>query len=283
MKRTVLLVVAVVAVVAVAALAYAFFKPPEEASAPIQAAPILVETSQPVAAATATAVQPTPTAEPTVAPEPTQAAAAEPSPTAQPEPEPTAAPVEPTADAGQPAVGQIVFEIVQAESQARFIIDEVLRGAPKTVVGATDQVAGQIAVDPANPAGTQIGEVKVNARTLVTDNEFRNRAVKNRILQTDTYEFVTFKPAALTGLPESVTVGQPFSFQISGDLTIRDTTLPVIFAATVTPTSETRLEGLASTSLKYADFGLIVPDAPAVSNVSDNVKLELEFVAATTS
>ncbi len=140
----------------------------------------------------------------------------------------------------------MIFEIVQDQSEARFIIDEVLRGAPKRVVGVTNQVAGQIVVDPANPGATQLGTIQVNARTLATDNDFRNRAIKNQILDTNNYEFVTFEPTELVGLPESVTVGQPFSFQIVGDLTIKDTTQSVTFDVTITPVSETQLQGLAT-------------------------------------
>src|SRR5262245_49608660 len=49
------------------------------------------------------------------------------------------------------------FQIVPEESEARFFINEVLRGDPITVVGKTDQVAGQIAVDRANPTNTIVG------------------------------------------------------------------------------------------------------------------------------
>ena len=99
-------------------------------------------------------------------------------------------------------------------------------------------MAGQIAIDPANPAATQLGQIVVNARTLATDNEFRNRALRNQILDTNTYEFVTFQPTELVGLPDAATVGQPFSFQVVGDLTIKDVTQPVTFDVTVTPVSE---------------------------------------------
>ena len=110
----------------------------------------------------------------------------------------------------------------------------------------------------------------------------RNRAVKNRILQTDAYEFVTFQPTQLTGLPESAAAGEPLSFQIVGDLTIRDTTKQVTFDVTLTPVDETRLEGLATLTIPYGDFGLAIPDSPSVDTVADDVTLELEFVAVAT-
>ena len=173
-----------------------------------------------------------------------------------------------------------MVQIVQEESEARFVIDEVLNNAPKTVVGTTDQVAGEIAIDPQNPANTRVGIIRVNARTLITDSEFRNRAIKNEILETDTYEFVTFTPTEITGLPESGAVGETYTFQIAGDLTIRDVTRPVTFDVTVTPTSDTRVEGIAVTTIRYADFEITIPQVRQVASVDENVRLEIDFVAA---
>lgn len=261
-----LLVIGGAAVLAVVAILGLFlFREPEQASAPIEAIPIVVtQTSAPTAAATSAPAQP--------AAQPTAADA------------PTATPAEPAAAAAAaPAQAPQIFEIIPAESQARFLIDEVLRGSPLTVIGATDQVAGQIAINPADPQTTQIGIIQVNARTLATDNGMRNRAIKNAILRTNDFEFVTFTPTALSGLPASATVGESFSFQIVGDLTITNVTRSVTFDVTVTPVSETRLEGIASATVLYRDFNLFIPDAPSVDTVADEVRLELEFVAAAVS
>jgi polyisoprenoid-binding protein YceI len=167
------------------------------------------------------------------------------------------------------------------------VIDEVLNNAPKTVVGMTktvvgmtDQVAGEIAIDPQHPANTQVGIIQVNARTLTTDSNFRNRAIKNEILETDQYEFVTFKPTEIRGLPENGTVGQTYTLQMVGDLTIRDITKPVTFDVTVTPTSQTRVEGTASTTIRYADYNITIPQVRQVASVDENVRLEIDFVAA---
>ena len=173
----------------------------------------------------------------------------------------------------------IIFQIIQAESEARFLINEVLRGAPKTVVGVTDQVAGEIAVNPNNPQSAQIGSILVNARTLATDDDFRNRAIKNQILRTNDYEFITFTPTELIGLPENVAIGQSFSFRIVGDLTVTDVTQEVVFEAVVTPVSETRLEGSARTTILYADYNLFIPQARLVTDVANEVIIELNFAA----
>lgn len=279
MTKNIALTVGVLALIALAALAFSVFRAPEEASAPITAATLPVATAEPVAATAEPAAQPpTATSQPTTAPTATEPSA---DPTAAPAEEPTATAPATVAPTPEPAAAAApaLFAIVQAESEARFIIDEVLRGAPKRVIGVTDQVAGQIAVDAANPDAAQVGAVQVNARTLTTDNEFRNRALKNQILDTNTHEFVTFEPVELAGLPDGVAVGQSFSFQITGNLTIKGTTLPVTFDVTVTPVSESRIEGLATTTFPYRDFGLRIPDSPSVDTVADDVTLELEFVA----
>ena len=49
-------------------------------------------------------------------------------------------------------------------SQARFVVDEVLRGTPYTVVGRTAQVAGQLVLDTSDTSTAQLGTVLVDAR-----------------------------------------------------------------------------------------------------------------------
>jgi polyisoprenoid-binding protein YceI len=199
---------------------------------------------------------------------------------AKPTPETVAGTSGETNESGEAATASpIVFEIVAAESEARFYIDEVLRGDPITVVGVTDQVAGQFAVNPDDLSTTEVGVIQVNARTLATDNDFRNRAIKNRILLTDEYEFITFTPQEIIGLPETGTVGETYAFQIVGDLTVTDVTQQKTFDVTATAVSDTRLEATATTAFLYTDFELFIPDAPAVDTVDDEVRLEVKFVA----
>jgi polyisoprenoid-binding protein YceI len=174
---------------------------------------------------------------------------------------------------------RVIFEIEQSSSEVRYIIDEVLGGMPNTVVGATDQIAGQIAVDLSGPEGIEVGTIMINARTFRTDDETRDRAVQNRILQTDRHEFITFVPTEVKGLPESVEAGQPYTFQIVGDLNILDVRREVTWDVTVMAVTESHLEGLATTSIRYADWGVRIPDVPFVADASEEVRLELEFTA----
>lgn len=176
---------------------------------------------------------------------------------------------------------RVLFRINSEESEVRFNIDEELRGNPITVVGTTNQVAGDVVVDFSNPGASQMGTIRINVRTLRTDNTFRNDAIRGRILESsrDEYEFSEFVPTEVLGLPETVAVGDTVEFQIIGDLTIRDITRSVTFEASVEVVSESRLNGYASTTVLYPDFNLTIPEAPGVANIADEVILEIEFVA----
>jgi polyisoprenoid-binding protein YceI len=183
------------------------------------------------------------------------------------------------------AADLVLFRISQADSQASFSIDEVLRGVPTTVLGVTDQVAGDMIVNFAAPALSEVGMIRVNARTLTTDNDFRNRAIRSSILQSASadYEFVEFTPTGVSGLPQSAaSIGDTLTFQVTGDLKIRDIVNSVTFDVTVTLASAERLEGNATTTVMRGDYQLSIPSAPGVADVSEEVIISIDFVALAT-
>ena len=172
-----------------------------------------------------------------------------------------------------------VYQIEPGASTARFVVDEILQGAPKTVVGATDQVAGQIVVDPADLDTVQVGTILINARTFATDSTQRDRMIQNQILKTAQNEYITFTPSAVVGLPDGPAAGTSLPVQVVGDLTIGGVTRPVTFDASVTPASTDRLAGSATTTIRYADWGIAIPQVPVVAGVADTVQLQLDFTA----
>jgi polyisoprenoid-binding protein YceI len=184
-------------------------------------------------------------------------------------------------ESGEANDSRVLFSIVPEESEVRFGLNEELRGQPTRVIGRTDQVAGQVLVNFETPSESEVGPIRINARTLVTDQEMRNRAIRGQILQSsrDEFEFAEFVPTAVEGLPETVTIGEAFTFSLTGDLTVRDITHPVTFEVTVTPVSETELTGLATAQVMRGDYNLVIPSVPSVANVSEEVDLEIEFTA----
>lgn len=205
--------------------------------------------------------------------------------TRPPESDLTAAPSEPGAALTEPAApsapvetGTQVYTIHQSDSQARFTIFEELRGQPSDVVGVTDQIAGQFVLDPNDLSAAQASPIRVNARTLITDNDMRNRAIRNFILNTDAFEFITFTPTEMRGLSGAGAAGQPFTFQIAGELTIRDITQPVVFAVNAQLAADGLIHGTAAAEVQRSDFNLNIPNVPGVANVGQTVAIAIDFV-----
>lgn len=182
-----------------------------------------------------------------------------------------------------PSKDATILTIDPSSSQATFTIDEVLFGKPNTVVGKTNSnsITGQIQVNLKDPSQSKVGQIRVDLSTLATDNNLRNRTLQSRILETDQQanQYAVFVPKSLKGLPSTISLGQPVSFQITGDLTIHQVTRSVTFDANVTLTSSTTLTGQAQTTVSYKDFNLAIPNVPSVTGVSDSVQLALTFTA----
>jgi polyisoprenoid-binding protein YceI len=183
-----------------------------------------------------------------------------------------------------PTKNGTIFTIDPSDSDVTFTIDEVHFGMPNTVVGTTNQVAGQIRVNDQDPSQSQIGTIRVDLKTLVTDNGFRNAELQSHILETtvSANRYATFVATSMTGLPTTTTgrsLGETVTFQVTGKLTIHHVTRTVTFAAQVTAESRTVLKGQAQATVRYEDFDLTIPSVPSVTGVSDNVKLALTFTA----
>lgn len=180
------------------------------------------------------------------------------------------------------AGGELGFVISSDESQAGFELDETLRGNPNHVVGTTSEVAGQFRFDPSDPSTMELSQVVVNARTLQTDSSLRDRAIRGPVVldsASDEFELITFDPTAIEGLPDTLSVGDSASFTVTGDLTIKGTTQPVTFAVDASWPQQDRIEGTATATVDRTAFGIFIPNAPGVADVSDEVTLTFDFVA----
>lgn len=173
-----------------------------------------------------------------------------------------------------------LYRINPDESEVRFLIDENMRGTDIVVVGSTSRVAGDVIVNFIDPPASQLGEIVINARTLRTDNEFRNQSIRGQILDTTEHEFINFVPTQFVSLTtDPVSVGDTVSFEITGDLTVRGISRSVTFATSVTIDSLEKISGSANTTVLYSDYGISVNPPPGVSGVGDVVTLEIDFVA----
>ena len=179
---------------------------------------------------------------------------------------------------------RILYRIIPAESEARFTLSEDLRGVPTEVIGRTSEVAGDIVIDTNTPALSQVGTIRINARTLTTDDANRNRAIRSRILRSaeDQYEFIEFAPTNLKLVVPSASVENdtPYPLEVTGGLKIIGNSLPVTFAGEAFLAEDgDLLRGEFSATVRYMDWGIAVPDLAFLANVDEEARLTLTFVA----
>jgi polyisoprenoid-binding protein YceI len=177
--------------------------------------------------------------------------------------------------------GASVFRIVSEKSVVEFNLHEVLRGEDFLVIGSSTQVTGDIALNTQNPSASTVGKISVNARTIQTDAENRDRMIGRFILESEKpeYEFITFTPTKIEGMPGTIKVGDAFAVTITGDLKIRDIVKSVTFTGTVALDAEDRLTGSFEGKIQRGDYQLVIPDVPFVASVQEEVTLKIRFDA----
>ena len=176
--------------------------------------------------------------------------------------------------------GKKFFKIVPSLSQARFFVDEILREEPFTVVGETNSIFGAVDIDFDFPKRSSMGRVIIESDSFITDSNSRNRAIRNRILESNTYPSVSFQATRMDGNPEKATFypGQKYELKISGELTIKDKTLFETFDAVLEIIDFSTIRGFATVDALWADYGVNVPQPPFVQLIEDSISLEFEFI-----
>lgn len=228
-------------------------------------APAQVSTGVPVAPTIAV---------PTAAP--TQAATVPPT---QPPAATEAAPPQPT-EAAAPAAGSAtVYRIDAGQSEAHYEVGETFFQGNRFVVaiGRTQGIAGDVLVDFANPANSQIGTIVIDVSQLTSDESRRDNYIRNNGLESSRYPQATFVPTKIEGLPASVKPGDTLTLKVTGDLTVKETTKPVTFEVTLLAAAD-KLTGSAVTQILLSDFG-VGPIQIAMLATEDEAKLAFDFVA----
>jgi len=223
--------------------------------------------SAPTPTPTRTAATPT-TAATTPASSPT---AATPAPAA---PSPTAT----TASASQSTGDAVVFQLVPAESEARYRAREQLlgRSLPNDAVGRTNAVEGQIVFSSDGTIDSERSRFTVDLRTLQSDETRRDNYIKQNTLEVDRYPNAEFQPTAASGLPWPLPSNGQLQFQLEGNLTVHGVTKPVTWNVQAT-VEEQRITGTATTQVTFEDFGMTPPRVPVVLSLEDTITLELDF------
>ena len=178
------------------------------------------------------------------------------------------------------AAAAATYQLIPRLSQASYAVDEVfIRENFRlfTAVGVTPGVAGEIIFNRGNPLQSQVREIVIDLQQLTSDSDRRDRALRERYLESNRYPFARLSNAQLQGLPETIVERTPFRFSLVGDLTAPEVTRRTTWEGEATLAGDT-LQGVARTQVTMSSFGIDVPRLPFV-RAEDGVKLEIRYVA----
>ena len=176
-----------------------------------------------------------------------------------------------------------VYHVDAAQSEVHYEVNETIFQGNRlnTAIGRTKGIAGDIAVNMAQPSKSQIGPIVINVSQFKSDEDRRDNFIRRSFLQSTQYPTATFVTKSIDGLPAQIKVGDQVSFAIGGDLTVKQTTKPVTWQVTL-KLENNRLVGSATTQITMSEFGVGPIQIPLLST-EDNVKLVFDFVAVPAS
>ncbi len=179
---------------------------------------------------------------------------------------------------GVGASGAVTFKVAPGSTANYRVREQLVRlSLPSDAVGKTSAISGQITVQPDGTVDLHNSKFTVDVTNLVSDESRRDGFVSRSILQTAQFPNVVFVPTQISGLSGIPQAGQPVSFQMTGDLTIRDVTKPVTWDVTGTLNTGGVADAQATTSFTFEDFGLSQPQVPVVLSVVDKITLEVSL------
>jgi polyisoprenoid-binding protein YceI len=185
-----------------------------------------------------------------------------------------------TSDTNAPTAPR-TFSIVPEESEVNYEVGETFidKGNVFNVaVGVTKQVSGDITIDYANPQNSTIGPITIDISQFASDSGRRDNFIRDRFLESSKYPLATFTVTKIEGLPAVGEEGVDYPLKITGDLTVKETTKPVTFDATVRLEGD-QLTGTATTSVLMSDFGVGPISIAGILETQDEAKITINFVA----
>lgn len=176
------------------------------------------------------------------------------------------------------AADTVTLVLAGEGNEARYLVREQLANLdfPNDAIGVTNAVTGQLALDGAGNVIPAASRFVIDVTTLKSDRERRDSYLQRRTLETARYPTVTLVPTALRGLPWPLPTSGAFSFELDGDLTIRDVTRSVRWQVDA-QVGEGVFSGTAKTRFPFEAFALTQPKVSIVLGVENEIRLEYDF------
>ena len=143
-----------------------------------------------------------------------------------------------------------VYDIDGAHTSVEFVGRHLMI---TKVRGRFSDVRGRITIGE-EPENSHV-DVEIGAASLSSGNDDRDAHLRSPdFFDVERYPTITFRSTAVTALPDS-------TWEVVGDLTVRDTTRPVTLqvdfdGADISPIGDERIGFSAATDINREDFGL---------------------------
>ena len=169
------------------------------------------------------------------------------------------------------------YEILPAEG-ARFALEvfktRLMSGKKHLFIA--QRYRGQLAYDAAAPEKSQVA-ITVEAASLICQDDWvKPKDLKkiqdltfSKMLAVDRYAEITFSSRSIRSLGGD-------EFEVTGDLTIRGITRPVLLRATLKPGANRELRIAGRSSVKMTNYGLKPPSA-AFGMIGTKDEMEVSF------
>jgi len=176
----------------------------------------------------------------------------------------------------KPSSSFISLEIGDDSIASYSVMEQLLRlSAPNAAIGKTKEVTGSIIFNQSGDI--QLGShMTVNADSLTSDESRRDRYLRNKTLESKKFSEINFKIVESSNIPWPLPNEGTFSFQLVGQLTIKDVT-KIVEWNTIAVFSKTGIQGTASTTITFEDFKIEKPSLAFILSVDDEIDLTLEF------
>jgi polyisoprenoid-binding protein YceI len=161
------------------------------------------------------------------------------------------------------------------QSLVGYRVQEQLVGGAieQTATGRTSDITGSFAI-----TGMTVGDVSVTAdlRTLTSDRDQRDNAIKDRGLESNRFpeaKFVLSQPITFQSVPKA---GETVNATAMGDFTLHGVTRQVTIPL------QGRWDGrdiqvIGNVHVVFADYGITAPASPVVASIRDEGEMEFQI------
>ncbi len=152
--------------------------------------------------------------------------------------------------------------------------------APYTLpIGRTSAMTGTIAVDLIDgQLQIEPTEWVVNVRSFTSDDPRRDKRIREHYLYSNDQPYARFVPTGATDFPSDYQEGTVARFAMAGDLTVRETTQPVIFDVDAVLAGDV-ISATATTQINMPDFDVYPPRLLNFVVVQDSLDVTVQVQA----